>query len=176
MPQLKVKYKGKVQTRADASALLQEPGDTVLVERGHPRWLIMKCPDGCGEEIPINIDSRAGPAWRLYQSSRLGLTVYPSVWRETGCEAHFIVWRNVILLLGAWDDSEYNRFWEDQAFDCLRDQVLTRLPTAKMIHFVEIADNLGEVPWDVLRACRDLVKRKLAIEGKNKRRQHFKKI
>lgn len=135
----------------------------------------MKCPDGCGEELPINIDRKAGPAWRIYQSPRLGLTLYPSVWRDTGCGAHFIVWRNVILLLGGSDDSDYDRFWEDQAFEKLRDVVLERLPTSEMVHFADIADALGELPWDVLRACRELVKKKLGVEGTGKKRQHFKR-
>lgn len=176
MARLKVNFKGKVQSRSEASALLQQPGDTVLVERGHPRWVIMKCPDGCGEEIPINVDSRAGPAWRLYQSPRLGLTIYPSIWRDTGCGAHFIVWRDGILLFGGWDEGDdYYSFWDDQNVETLKGAVLKRLVPDKLVHFAEIADDLGELPWDVLRVCRNLVKSGLAVEGKDKKRQHFKR-
>ena len=170
-----LKFRGTVSSRSSASPLLKDPGDTVLIERGYPRWVVMKCPDGCGDELPINIDRKAGPAWRIFQSPRLGLTLYPSVWRDTGCGAHFIVWRNVILLFGAGGDEEYDRFWEDQAYDALRETVLKRLPTREMVHFSEIADELGELPWDVLRVCRDLVRQKLAVEGDDKLRQHFKK-
>lgn len=176
MARLKVNFKGKVTSRADASQHLKEPGDTVIVERGYPRWLVMKCPDGCGDELPINLDGRAGPAWRIYESPRLGLTIYPSVWRDTGCEAHFIVWRDHIIVFGGWDDWEYDKFWEDQAYDNLREAVLLRLTQKNLIHFAEIADELGELPWDVLRVCRDLVKRNQAIEGEDKKRQHFKRV
>ena len=173
MARIEFRLKGTVQSRGDASPLLEQPGDAVLVERGHPRWLVMKCPDGCGDEIPINLDSAAGPAWRLYRSPNLGLTLYPSVWRDTGCEAHFIVWRDNILLLGGWDDSDYETFWEDKAFGRLREAVLNQLPAHALTHFSTIADELEELPWDVLKACRQLVKNGLAVEGKKRERQHF---
>lgn len=175
MPTLKLNLKGTVSSRADASPLLVNPGDAVLVERDTPRWLVLKCPDGCGDELPINLDSRAGKAWRMYKSPRLGLTLYPSIWRDTGCEAHFIIWRSVILLFGDWNDSDYDRFWEDEAYERLRDAVLDHLPIEKMKHFAEIADEIDELPWDVLRACRELVKRNLALEGEKKLRQYFKR-
>lgn len=175
MSRLKLNFKGSVASRSDASQHLKKPGDTVLIERGYPKWLVMKCPDGCGDELPINLDSRAGPAWRIYQSPHLGITIYPSVWRDTGCEAHFIVWRNMILLLGDWDDTEYDRFWDDKALNELRGAVLVHLPIEKLVHFVDIADELGELPWDVLKACRELVKRKLAVEGEHKQRQKFRR-
>jgi len=175
MPRIKLHLKGVVSSRADASAKLKAPGDVVLVERGYPRWLVMQCPDGCGDEIPINLDSRAGPAWRMYRTPKLGLTIYPSVWRDTGCESHFIVWRDNILLFGGWDDSDYESFWEDNAFDSLRDAVLAHLQRDRMVHFSAIADDLNEIPWDVLKACRQLVKRGLALEGEKKQRQHFQR-
>ena len=175
MTTIQLGFKGTVLSRADVSHLLKQPGDVALIERGYPRWLVMKCPDGCGEEVPINLDSHAGPAWRLYRSSASELTLYPSVWRDSGCESHFIVWRNLILLLGASDDSDYSSLEEDKAFDNVRDSVLTWLPTGKMVHFADLADQLGELPWDVLRACRDLVKRRLAVEGEKRQRQHFKR-
>lgn len=174
MARLKLNFKGTVASHASASQYLKQPGDAVLVERGYPRWLVMKCPDGCGDELPINLDGRAGPAWRIYQSPRLGLTLYPSVWRDTGCEAHFIVWRNNVVVFCGWDDWEYDHFWEDQAYEGLRDKVLTHLRSGRMAHFAEIADEIGELPWDVLRACRDLVKRKQAVEGDDNKRQHFR--
>lgn len=175
MARLKLVFKGTVTSRAEASQHLKESGDAVIVERGSPRWLVMKCPDGCGDELSINLDGRVGPAWRIYQNPRLGLTLYPSVWRDTGCEAHFIVWRDHIFLFGGWDDWEYDKFWEDQSYESLREAVLRSLPRAQMVYFSQIADQLGELPWDVLRVCRDLVRRKLAVEGDKKLRQHFKR-
>ena len=96
MKRLKLSLKAVVESRASATGKLALPGEAVIVERGVPRWLLLKCPCGCGEEIPINVDPRSGKAWRLYQDNRLGITLYPSVWRDTGCESHFIVWRGQI--------------------------------------------------------------------------------
>jgi hypothetical protein len=61
-------------------------------------------PRGCGEVFPINLDPRAGPAWRLYSDPRRGVSLYPSVWRESGCESHYVIWRNRIYLFGRYED------------------------------------------------------------------------
>ena len=74
-----------VERRHEADALTARPGDAVLVHRGRARSLVMACPDGCGERLTVNLDPEAGPAWRAYQTPR-GLTLYPSVWRESGCK------------------------------------------------------------------------------------------
>src|SRR5258708_2177168 len=92
--------KATLSSREGISAYLKKPGDGVIVERGRPRWLILACPCGCGSQIPVNLDSRAGPAWRLYRR-RSGVTVYPSVWRDSDCESHFIIAHNRIYLFGA---------------------------------------------------------------------------
>src|SRR6267378_4236509 len=78
--------------------LVSAPGDAVLIERGTPRWLLLACPCGCGAELPINLDRRAGKAWRVYKHGTTTLSVYPSVWRDTDCGSHFIIWRGNILL------------------------------------------------------------------------------
>lgn len=168
-------FRGSISLRSDSINMLSEPGDAVLVERGRPRWLIMLCPCGCGEEIPINLDSRAGPAWRLYRNQR-GITLYPSVWRDTGCQSHFIVWRNHILLFGTYgDDADYDTFWNDSAYAVLRQRVLEQLPVKELSHFSTIADAIDDIPWDVLKACRQLVRQGLALEGRNKQRGHFRR-
>lgn len=100
MVNIRLKFKGVIQTRSEASGLLKSPGDAVLIERGKPRWLLISCPCGCGDEFPINLDPRAGPAWRLYQNQRTGLTLSPSVWRKSGCCSHYVIWHNQILMSG----------------------------------------------------------------------------
>src|SRR5580700_2686245 len=101
--------KARVGSRANASSHLTRPGDAVIVDRQGPRWLILCCPCGCGAEVPVNLDRRAGPAWRLYESPK-GMSVYPSVWRDTDCKSHFIIWRDNILLLGP----QYGESWTDE--------------------------------------------------------------
>jgi hypothetical protein len=162
----KIALKGTVERQAEAVRLALQPGDVALVERGVPRALVMRCPDGCGDVLTINLDIRSGKAWRLYRNLSGELTLYPSVWRDTGCEAHFILWRDKILWgrgdeRGAWNDSE------------LRQHILKHLPPSgsQPLHFEEIAARLGEPPWEVLWECRSLVRSRLAVMAEDER--HF---
>src|SRR5689334_15444381 len=105
-PVNKVRWCGIVASRDDARPLLQKAGDVVLVERGVPRSAILKCPCGCGEDLVLNLDRRLGRAWRLYRDRR-GLTLYPSVWRESGCRSHFILWHDDIFMCNTrWESVE----------------------------------------------------------------------
>jgi hypothetical protein len=126
----------------------------------------MACPDGCGEQLTVNVDKRAGPAWRYYTEGNR-LTIFPSVWRDTGCKSHFIVWRSKIY----WCD------WHD-ALDAPEEEVLRRteeaLPT-ELVSYVDIADQLGLVPWAVLSACVRLCHRGVADTGTGKQQGKFRR-
>ena len=160
---------GAVTNRAEASSLLRSPGDAVLVERGRPRLLVLACPCGCGEELPVNLDSRAGPAWRLYRG-RGGTSLFPSVWRESGCESHFVIWRDKILLFGA------SRDLDEVAASPLSDEdVFDELTDSSFRSFDDIADALDAVPWDVLSTCRRLVREARVVEGRGSERSCFKR-
>ena len=95
-PARMVRLVGDAEYRDQAEASLSTPGDASMVFRSRPRSIVMACPDGCGETLVINLDSRADKAWRFDMRGE-GLTLFPSVWREGGCESHFIVWRGHIL-------------------------------------------------------------------------------
>jgi uncharacterized protein DUF6527 len=164
-----------VESRGEASGYLQSPGDAVLIERGRPRWLLLLCPCGCGDELPINLDSRAGPAWRLYKNAKLGVSVYPSVWRDTGCGSHFIIWRDSILLFGP-DDDDFRSQGRAGEIAALSDAVRERLPAIGFVSYVDVADSLGEVPWDVLDALKHLVRKRVAREGTGKQRGTFSRF
>jgi len=167
-----ISLKAELESRVGASELLTAPGDVVLITRGKPRWFLLRCPCGCGEEIPVNIDARAGKAWRLYRGKTTGLTLFPSVWRDTGCQSHFIVWRDRILMFGP------GRKWgtaprESINLTSLASRVLEAWPRTGFAPYVEVADALQEIPWDVLEACRDLVGAGALIEGKDDKRGRF---
>jgi hypothetical protein len=149
---------------------VSKPGDIALVQRELLRTLVMKCPDGCGELLTINLDPRTSKAWRLYQSKR-GLTLFPSVWRDTGCRSHFVLWNDAIYWTN--DDNEV----EDPAWiaDDLEGRVYQILPSAKLSGFVELADQLHEIPWAVLRVCNALVKKGLAVSGVGGSRTSFRR-
>jgi hypothetical protein len=169
---LKLTIKEVVGSRREVDRQLQSPGDAVLVERGMPRWLVLRCPCGCGDNIPINLDRRAGPAWRLYKHTKSGFSLYPSVWRDTDCGSHFIIWRDKIFLFGRGhgdDDLESSA----QKRPDLIDAVCARLPENSLVSFVEIAEALVEIPWDILDICRLLVRTGRAREGRGKQRGMF---
>ena len=164
-----ISLKAELNSRVGAANLLEAPGDAVLVTRGKPRWLLLRCPCGCGEEIPVNLDARAGKAWRLYRGATSGITLFPSVWRDTGCESHFVIWRDRILMFGArvLSDSSPRH---DLDLMTLSRRVLDALPSGRFVSYVEIADALHEIPWDVREACRDLVQAGALVEGSGEQR------
>ena len=161
-----------VTSRAEASAYLRSAGDAVLVERGTPRWLLMRCPCGCGAELPINLDPRAGKAWRLYKTPKGDVSLYPSVWRDTECRSHFVIWRDNILLFGGAEE-EFGEPRPREEASSLAAAVLNRLPASAFVSFVDVADALGEIPWDVLHALRGLAKRGFVREGLGRQRGTF---
>ena len=170
-----MKLKGTVGSRGDASSLLRSPGDAVLVQRGTPRWLLLSCPCGCGAELPINLDSRAGPAWRLYQHSTQGLSIFPSVWRDTDCRSHFIIWHDKILLFVRTDE-DFQSPGRTQDIAALSEVLRKKIPAVGFVSYVDLADSLGAVPWDALDACRHLVKNGVLREGFGKQRGMFRRI
>ncbi len=146
---------GVVESIVEAHDKLHGPGDFVLVERGVARWLVLACPCGCGDVLPINIDRRAGPAWRIFRTKGR-LTVYPSVWRESGCEAHFMVWEGQVLdLSGPWPDTTTDRVDEDDVLRHVGDDP---------VHYAAIADTLAVDPWSVLFVLRRMVRRGVVRE------------
>jgi hypothetical protein len=163
-----ISLKAEIGSRAGAAEFLKAPGDAVLIQRGTPRWLLLRCPCGCGEEIPVNLDARAGKAWRLYRGSTTGLTLFPSVWRDTGCQSHFVVWRDRILMFGV--GRTYGASPRDSLdLVTLSRRVLNAWPRGRSTPYVEVADNLREIPWDVQEACRRLVKAGMLVESSGER-------
>jgi hypothetical protein len=165
--------RARVSSRADVSAHLRQPGDAVIVDRQGPRWLVLSCPCGCGAEVPVNLDRRAGPAWRIYESSK-GTSIYPSIWRDTDCKSHFIIWRDNILLFeahrGSWIDEV------EAGEDDLRQRVSAVLSSVEQ-SAEEISDQIPDSePWDVLRCCRRLCSLGKAIEGRQQARGRFRRL
>ena len=148
MKYFKIVLKAELGSRDGAGALLNSAGDAVLIQRGTPRWLVLRCPCGCGEDIPVNLDARAGKAWRLYRGRLTGLSLFPSVWRDSGCQSHFIVWRDSILMIGTgYGQTASPRDSLDLA--TLSRKVLDAWPHDRLVSYVEVADVLQEIPWDV---------------------------
>jgi hypothetical protein len=154
-----IAHKGTVERHAEATDIIQEPGDVAIVSRGNIRSLAIRCPDGCGEVISVNLDPRTGPAWKFFQRSD-SLTLYPSVWRESGCRAHFILWKDRLI----WCDGLDSPNWRD---DEVKRRIYAVLPEqpAPHRHFEEIAAELGLIPWEALWASQSLVTDKAAVSS-----------
>jgi hypothetical protein len=165
-----ISLRGSVPTRDQAAPLLTQTGDGVIVERGVLRSLVMRCPCGCGDDLFINLDPRAGPAWRLFNRRR-GLTLYPSYWRESECGAHFILWNNRIIWCGRWDETDEDEWWYRTGLD-----VRPALSSEEFRNYEAVADQMNELPWDVLTACRQLVRKKEAVEMSGKRQRGWFKL
>lgn len=165
-----ITFRGVVATRDSADPLLLQAGDTVLVKRPSPRLLIMRCPCGCGDDLLINLDRRAGPAWRSYVRGDK-LTVFPSYWREDACESHFVLWNDRIF----WCDfrSEDDDFWRVDS--SVENAVLAALPSDRFANYAALAEELDLIPWEVLQACRQLESKKLALGHKGRRSGEFRR-
>lgn len=167
----RLRDKGTVAQRHEADALLERPGDVVLVLRGVARSVVMACPDGCGDKLTINLDPRIAKAWRFYRR-RNQVSIFPSIWRDTGCGSHFIVWNHHIV----WCDyAGSDRVVTVEDGVELRRRV-TEVMSDNWQHYTEIAILLEEVPWDVNWACSALVKNCLGVEeGAGTLRGYFRK-
>jgi Family of unknown function (DUF6527) len=168
--------RGSVPSRSDTGDMLRQPGDAALIERGRPRVLVLLCPCGCGDQLSINLDRQAGPAWRMFREGN-SVSLFPSIWRETGCESHFIVRKNRIYLFGRREDDEsgeWDELWYDDS-TVRRDVVLNALSRQRLESYRDIAARLEALPWDVLVVCRRLVIEGLALEGSGVFRAQFRK-
>jgi Family of unknown function (DUF6527) len=173
MKKSRIVIRAELTTREGADEFLKAPGDAVLIYRGTPRWLLLQCPCGCGEQIPVNVDKRAGRAWRFYRGVDKQVTLFPSVWRDTGCQSHFVIWRDRIFMFGA--DRVSGAPVENIDVSSLSKRVLEVWPRAALASYVDVADTLKEIPWDVQEACQALVKSGLLIEGLGNQRGMFRR-
>lgn len=159
------RFRGTVERHSEAVALLEKPGDIALVVRDVPRLLVFACPDGCGDIVPVNLDPRSDKAWQYYRRGE-AISLYPSVWRDEGCKAHFILWNDVIYWGGVRDVAPTPL--------ALRKAVLSKLASVRFKSFFEIALELNEIPWEVNAACKELVRKGAAEEATGKRRGYFR--
>ncbi|MGB2870132.1 MAG: DUF6527 family protein [Bacteroidota bacterium] len=165
----KIHWRGKVLNHGEAIDVVRNPGDTVLIERGRPRSLVCMCPCGCNSPITLNLDRRTGKAWILYQRKR-GVSLYPSVWRDSGCESHFVIWNNKVFWL------EEDWWFEEADLEELGERILPLVQQDNFTHFRELAESLEEVPWSVLRACKKLERKGILVEGNDDLSGSFRRL
>jgi hypothetical protein len=166
----RIKDRGTVTHRHDADDLLKDPGDFVLVSRGVDRAAVMKCPDGCGEVVVANLDARTGKAWKFYRKNRQ-ISLYPSIWRDTGCKSHFILWNHTIWWCDAFERQAEVTPDDPESLKVRLEKVLTKDWT----HYTDIALALDEVPWNVEWICEELSSLGKLVERSSHPKGYFRK-
>ncbi|WP_246510696.1 DUF6527 family protein [Bradyrhizobium glycinis] len=56
----------------------------------------MRCPEGCGRTLSMNLLPGAHPCWTLQEHPDGTGSLTPSVWRKEGCGCHFFLRRGKI--------------------------------------------------------------------------------
>jgi hypothetical protein len=155
----RIVLKGEVDSRSEANVHLVAAGDAVIVRRQVLRSIALACPDACGDVLTINLDARAGRAWRLYTNDRR-VTLWPSVWRDSGCCSHFIIWNGLVI----WCDSR-DAEWHPTFRAEVKEAILSLLSEDTWKTVLELADSSGQSPWDVAEACRELSRSGKAVRS-----------
>lgn len=57
------------------------------------------CPCGCGEKISLNLLTQARPSWRVRVEGQGTVSIWPSIWRLSGCRSHFWIRSNQVTML-----------------------------------------------------------------------------
>lgn len=66
--------------------------DLILAREDDEDWCVgMKCPCGCGDVIELLIVSEARPRWDITIDRHGRPSLFPSVWKKSGCRSHFWV-------------------------------------------------------------------------------------
>ena len=163
----RVRFTGTFSYYDEAAAALKSPGDAAIVQRGLPRMLLLNCPCGCGDSLVINLDRRAGAAWRLYRRGA-AVTLFPSYWRDTKCGSHFILWNSKVY----WCDWDDESIWSNS--NDIEGRVLQAL-SSEFVNYEQLAESLQEIPWDVLQACHALVRKGDAVMNVPRRKGEFRR-
>jgi hypothetical protein len=95
------KREPRPRIRFEAIAAVDRPPNNNAVADGvfyfvsqnqKPRWVLFRCPSGCGEVITLSLQKAHYPHWRLTRTRGGRPTLYPSIWRDVGCLSHFWVY------------------------------------------------------------------------------------
>lgn len=75
-----------------------EPGILYLVgEVAEPWAAVLSCPCACGARTELLLLKGEDTYWRVAVENDGRVTLYPSVWRTTGCRSHYLVHASQII-------------------------------------------------------------------------------
>jgi hypothetical protein len=88
--QPRVSYKTKVFSDRSIALDAAHAGRVLaVVERaGTQKWVLLRCPCGCGEDLALNLMRSHLPVWELAVNGTGQASLHPSV-HATTCGAHF---------------------------------------------------------------------------------------
>jgi len=110
-----VRYAECIRVPDQATAIQQlASGKIALVMPGNlPKSLKLYCPCGCGEILTVNLMRGAAKAWQVGFEPQRGFSLWPSVWRDSGCKCHFILRSNTAwVLYGEVPENEDPTYWD----------------------------------------------------------------
>ena len=81
----------RVVEKTPPNSAITERDFVEVVYKGKPMWALFKCPCNCGSVISLSLQALHTPHWELRRSPWQRPTLYPSVFRTTGCRSHFWV-------------------------------------------------------------------------------------
>lgn len=74
-----------------------KPGVIYVIGNGEHIWeASMRCPEGCGHQLSMNLQPDIKPNWRLIEHNDGSISLSPSVWRKQGCGCHFFLKRGKV--------------------------------------------------------------------------------
>lgn len=99
-----IRFYNKIRKNLVTYRIITDPPENVtpnliyLVKDNTDYWLaVFKCPCGCDAVIQLNLLSAADPNWRFKIDKQDRISIFPSVWRNTGCKSHFTLRKGKIF-------------------------------------------------------------------------------
>ena len=63
----------------------------ILGGKDWAKWVLLKCPCGCGDLITLSLMKSHKAFWNLKIDLMKRVTLSPSIWKNDGCKSHFFV-------------------------------------------------------------------------------------
>lgn len=84
-----VKYNGcRDAEQPPAHGTIGEDELHIVSRDGRKKWMLLRCPCGCGDVITLSLQTVHRPHWSIHEKNGRPY-LFPSVWRDVGCYSHF---------------------------------------------------------------------------------------
>jgi len=91
------KYRKVIVIKQQPDKLVPYETLIVIIGGDEPKWLLLRCPCGCGEELRIPLMKNHTPHWDIFEETKNTITVFPSInIKHPGCGAHFWIRNNKV--------------------------------------------------------------------------------